>query len=177
MIAVVTSIGETTTDLCIWSLERQGFEVALYKSNTSLWQKLKDIYSTLQDDFIRVDADVIVNNKLQELIMAEEMLWFQALTFDWYKMDLAHGGIQYIRKPCIKIINKHIDEAQRLERPETYLSRLDEFYNPRSFGTFDKICGIHGYKQADLKRVKDTKMRRKQWGNYDWELAERIEAL
>ena len=28
MKAFVTSIGEPTTDLCVWALERQGFDVA-----------------------------------------------------------------------------------------------------------------------------------------------------
>lgn len=181
MRAVITSIDETTTDLCEWSLNRLGFRTYIVRSQkTTLYQKLVtlfDIQDIMDEDFIRVDADVVVNKNVLELIKKEELLWYQALTFDWFKQDVTHGGIQFIRKESFPIIKKHLHEAERMERPETYLSRLQEFHNPRVFGTYEKICGLHGYKQKDVERVKLTKFRRGQQDNYDWELAERLEEL
>lgn len=176
MKAFVTSIGESTTDLCIWSLTRQGFDVVLILNPRSLWSKLKDIYEQAEDDFIRVDADVVVNRNIKELIKLKDKLWCQSLTYDWFKQDVTHGGVQFIRKDAIQVLRDNVHKAERLERPESHMFRLEEFHNPRKCGTFDVICGLNGYKQTDIKRVRDTKERRNQTG-YDWELAERISAL
>lgn len=175
--AFVTSIGETTTDLCVWSLERLGFDVELVQSPTSLWDKLRYIFNKADDEFVRVDADVVVNKNVLELVKQDELWWYQGLTFDWFKQDTTHGGVQFVRKPAFDIVRRHIDEAHRLDRPESYLFRLQELHNPRRCGTFDRICGLHGYKQSDTSRVFDTKQRRGQSESYDWELAERIEEL
>lgn len=178
MIAYVTSIGESTTELCKWALERQGFQVFVLNEPTSLWDKLNKIFkATKKGDVLRVDADVIVNKNVKELVQQTDYLWYQALTYDWFKQDVTHGGVQFIREAAIPTILKHIDEAHRLERPESYLYRLEEFHNPRVCGTFEKVCGLNGYKQTDVKRVYDTKVRRGQIDNYDFELAERIETL
>ena len=180
MRAIVTSIGESTTELCEWSLHRLGFRVQTIRSGTSLWGKLQtifDIESLIGEDFLRVDADVIVNKNVLELIELKDLWWYQGLTFDWNKQDISHGGIQFIRSEAIPAIKRHINEARNMERPESYLSRLEEFHNPRRFGTFEKICGLHSYKQDDIERIKATKYRRGHYDDYDWELAERISVL
>lgn len=182
MRAYVTSIGEPTTDLCCWSLKRLGFVPILIKDvgrrgRTTLWEKLETIFDEAEDDFIRVDADTIVNSNIRELIEQAELWWYQTLTFDWYKQDTTHGGIQFIRKPALKAIKQHLHEAKDKDRPESYLFRLAEFHEPRLCGTFEKICGITGYHQNDYARVKAQKLRRGQYGNYDFELAERLDAL
>jgi len=177
MIACVTSIGEATTDLCVWSLERQGFEVRLYKSDTSLWAKLRDIYRDMDEDFLRVDADVICNGNVLQLTQLSDAWWYQGMVFEWFRMDLGHGGVQFIRKECLPALREHVGEAEQLERPESYMSRLAEFHNPRRFQSFEKVCGIHGYGQTDIKRIRETKNRRGQHGDYDWDLAAKIEAL
>lgn len=174
----ITSVGESTTDICQWSLERLGFKPIVIKDTTSLWDKLNRIFKSAEEDILRIDADVIVNRNVINLTKQNELWWYQALTFDWHKQDITHGGIQFIRKECLPAIKKHINEAARLERPESYLSRLEEFHNPRVFGTYEVVCGLNGYKQdqADIDRVKNTKLRRGQSG-YDWELAKEIEQL
>lgn len=180
MRAVITSLGEPTTELCYWALTRLGFRVYVVKSSTSLWGKLNTIFNIeeiLEEDFLRVDSDVIVNKNVLELVQQKDLWWYQGLTFDWFKQDSSHGGVQFYRKECFPAIKKHIAEAENEERPETYLSRLPEFMEPRQFGTFEKICGLHGYKQDDVERIKATKARRGQYDNYDFELAERISAL
>lgn len=175
--AYVTSIGEPTTDLCVWSLERQGFKVKLLQDKTSLWDKLVRIYDEAREDFIRVDADVIVNRNVKQLIKQRELWWYQTMTYDWHKQDTTHGGIQFIRKEAQPFIREHIQEAHRLERPESYLYRLEAFHKPRKCGTFDKICGLNGYGQTDVGRIFDTKQRRGQLDNYDFELASKVSAL
>lgn len=177
MKAFVTSIGEVTTDLCIWSLERQGLEVELVKGQDSLASKLEYIFATATDNFVRVDADVIVNRNIKELIKQDQAWWYQARCFGWYSQDVIHGGIQFVRKQAIPIVQKHIQEAFNKERPESYLYRLPEFHNPRRCLTFDKVCGLHGYAQNDYKRVIGVKTRRGQLDNYDFELAERLDLL
>lgn len=177
MKAYVTSIGEPTTDLCVWALERQGFDVVLIKDPSTLWTKLKTIYDMADDDFIRVDADVIVNKNVRDLIKEEGLLWYQSLCYSWFSQDVTHGGVQFIRKEAIPVLRKHIDEATRRERPESYMFRLEAFHNPRVCGTFEKMCGLHGYAQNDINRVKQTKVRRGQMDNYDFELSERLSAL
>lgn len=174
----ITSIGESTTPLCYWSLERLGFEPYLIRhKNTSLWEKLKEIFEMENKDFLRVDADVVCNRNTLKLIEQENAFWFQGLTFDWFKQDITHGGVQFIRKEAIPIIRKHIEEAKAEERPETYLSRLEEFHNPRTFQTFEEICGVQGYKQKNKKRIEETKIRRDVYEDYDWELAYMLEQL
>lgn len=177
VVAYITSIGERTTELCKWSLERQGFEVVTLQDPSSLWDKLKRIYLMADDDFLRVDADVIVNRNVKELVKQDELFWYQSLCYGWFSQDIIHGGIQFVRKEALPTLRKHIDEPVRLDRPESYMFRLAEFHNPRVCGTFERICGIHGYKQDDIDRVKEVKWKRGQMSNYDFELAKRIEEL
>jgi hypothetical protein len=177
MIAYITSINEPTTEICRWALDRLGFTTVLYIDQTSLWNKLEGIFEEATDDFLRVDADVIVNKNVLDLVALDELWWYQGMTYDWHKQDVTNGGVQFIRKECIKPVLKHIKEAEEQERPESYLYRLEEFHNPRMCDTYDKVCGLNGYKQNDIQRVKETKLRRGQYHNYDWELAERVSAL
>ncbi len=181
MITVVTSIGEQTTDLCVWSLKRLNFKPeVLNDPDTTLWQKLEMIYYYAKDeDILRVDADVVVNKNILEMVKQDKLWWYQALCYGWFNQDVIHGGVQFIRKQSLPAIRYHLQEARKLERPESYLSRLPEFHNPRVFGTFEKVCGIHGYGQFshDVIRAKATKIRRNQYENYDFELAERLSML
>lgn len=179
MRAYVTSIGEATTSLSVWSLERLGFEVILIEdAQTTLWDKLLQIFKGADDDFLRVDADVIVNRNILDMVKYEnDLVWTQALTYDWHKQDITHGGIQFIRKEAIQSVRNHIYEAKWRDRPESYLYRLREFHQPRVCGTFEKVCGLNGYGQDDVERVKQVKLRRMQYDNYDFELSERISQL
>lgn len=172
MQAFVTSIGEPTTDLCIWSLERQGYDVKLVKGTDSLASKLEYIYHEAQDNFIRVDADIIVNRHIKELELPLNVWWLQASCFGWYSQDIIEGGIQYVGKQCLPILRDRVHECLEKERPETYMYRLAEFHNPRRCVSSEIVCGIHGWGQTDIARVKAVKQRRGQMDNYDFELAE-----
>lgn len=179
MIAYITSIYENTADICKWSLERNGFTVFEVKGQDSLAEKLKYIYMHSNDDFLRVDADVIPNKNITydyvKTLNEKNVWWYQFLTYDWYKQDLTHGGIQFIKREALSLLRENIDKYMKAERPESQMYRLPEFHYPRRGKTIDIIAGLHGYKQSDTERVKQTKNRRKQ--EYDWELYERITKL
>lgn len=182
MKAYVTSIGEPTTELCKWSLERNGFDVLVIKDSSTLAEKLKYIYQIADDDFIRVDADVIVNrNCTQENIRRlmrdhqyKHAVWLQFTTFDWLSQDLAHGGVQLITRQALSDLRSHVHEAINKERPESYMYRIDAFQEPRVCLSHYAVMGLHGYGQTDLQRIKDTKSRRGQYDNYDWEIVDKL---
>ena len=176
MKAFVTSIGEPTTELCVWSLERQGFDVELIFGSSSLAEKLQIIYDKADDDFIRVDADVIVTRKIKLLDKPDNAWWVQAQCFDMYKQDVMYGGVQWIGKECLPALRNNIGRQMQAERPETAMFRLEEFYSPRRCMSVDLLCGIHGFRN-DTKVAEATKIRRGQINDYDFELAERMEQL
>lgn len=183
MKAVVFSIGETTTDLCIWSLKRNGFDVVLYRDRNSLWHKLNQMYHEFDEDLVRVDADVVPNKHLTPDNVIEianknsSAWWLQFLTYDWFKQDTTHGGISFIKQKAFTAIRKHINEHEYKERPETELYRLSEFHDPRRCVSVERIMGIHGYAVRDIRRVRETKIRRGQIENYDFELARKLGEL
>ncbi len=182
MKAYVTSIGESTTDLCIWALERNGFDVVLLKSKDSLLDKLKRIYEQANDDFVRVDADVVVNKSLtvdyvKQLNLSDEYWWTQLQTFDWFKQTVMYGGVQVIKKEAIQYLRKYADSFKNSDRPETQLSRIDEFHSPRRFTSLNFVAGIHGFAQNDTERVIAQKRKRDYFDTYDFELANKLEGL
>ena len=176
MRAYVTSIGEPTTEICVWSLERSGFDVTLVKDSSSLWSKLKFIYHDTDEDFLRIDADTIPNRNIQILENPVEAWWVQYTHFEWYRQDVGYGGVQFIKKEALEALRANVDRFRDLDRPETELSRIKEFYEPRRFISSDRIMGVHNYRN-NLKRVRGVKANRGQSSSYDWELAERLESL
>lgn len=177
MIAYVTSVGEPTTDLCIWALERHGIKTQLLSTNITLAEKLQLIYKYAKTDFLRVDADVIVNRNITKLPAFNEVWWYQYKTFDWWRQDLGNGGVQYISKKALPFLRQYIGSFMEAERPETQMFRLPEFDNPRRCITLDQVMGLHGYGQDDVQSVIETKTRRGQLASYDFELAEQISKL
>lgn len=182
MRVLITSIGEATTPLCYWALERQGFDVQLLQdSQTSLWEKLRWIYNNTDEDFLRVDADTIVNRNcnprnIKRDAKDKEIWWLQFNTFDVYKQDLTWGGVQYIKKESLPYLRAQIMEAEFKERPESYMYRIKPFHDPRRCITNDTIMGLNGIfkMNSEVVRAKQTKERRGQSDSYDWELFEKI---
>lgn len=183
MKAYVTSIGERTTDLCVWALERNGFEVVLIQNDRPLASKLEQIYNMADDDFIRVDADVIVNKTLTPQFVSQEIVepqwWNQYQTFGWFQQNIIWGGVQFIKKEAIPILRQSVYQVAKEDRPETAMSRLEAFYNPRRFESIPACVGIHGFGQSiqDIDRVIAQKKRRNYFHTYDFELASKIERL
>lgn len=178
MIAYITSIDEPTTNLCEWSLNRNGFEVKVLNDSRTLAHKLKAIYNNIDEDFVRVDADVVPNKNLKPDFLSKfrKLWWYQFLTYDWYLQGTTHGGVQFIKKESLPALRANIDSFLDAERPESQMYRLDEFHNPRRCKTVNAIMGLHGYGQTDIERVKQVKERRGQH-HYDWELVKKLEEV
>ena len=105
-----------------------------------------------------MDADVIANSNVQMFGLQgmSDTWWGQYLTFDMYKCDVTHGGIQLIKKEALKIPKEPISaKFMHDERPETRMYRLDEL-NPHC-ATREVILGVHGWGGQDIKQVKPTK--------------------
>lgn len=180
MKAFVTSLGEPTTELCLWSLRRNGFDPVLIEGKDSLAQKLKRIYEQADGGFVRVDGDVVPNKRLDTncvVPVLPHFWWYQFTTFDWYQQRVMPGGVHFITKEAIPILRSNIDKFMTAERPESQLYRLDEFHNPRRCVTEYINVGLHGFGVRDLKPIWETKKRRGQLGNYDFELVERLNKL
>jgi hypothetical protein len=176
MRAFITSIGEPTTDLCVWQLKRMGFDITIIRDNRSLGEKLEDIYSQADDDFLRVDADVIVNRSVKAVEkMNKNLWWVQYKTFDMYKLDLTNGGVQYISKKILPALRANISRFKHDDRPESRMYRLEEFDERWRFKNAENVVGVHGFGQKDWQRVKKTKDNRKYSNEYDFVLVERMQ--
>lgn len=177
----VFSIGENTTDLCVELMQEMGFKTVLYKDPTSLWSKLKRFYAdalkTRDEEFIRIDADIIPNKRVLDLIKVNDgCLWHSAVGFDWYTQQRGTISIHHMKREAVAMCLENIESAKEENRPETYLWRLEEFHWPRVCHNVDINCGLHGYAQKEQRqRIKNLKASRSQ--DYDWSLVERIEAL
>jgi hypothetical protein len=182
MKAVITSIGEPTTPICKWALERNGFNIVEYNDpTTTLAEKLIQIFYEIDEDFLRVDADLIVNRnmtpELLESLDDKDIWWWQFIAFDWYKMDTNHT-MSFIKKQALPALRANAKRFRADLRPETQLSRIGEFYEPRRFKTLEnRVMGIHGYGIRDLKPVIKLKSQRGQSHLYDFELTQRMNQL
>lgn len=177
----VFSIGEATTDLCMWALERFGFEPVLYQDNTLLWEKLKRFYNEPGEMLYRCDADIIPNRdsiKITQLDYSETW-WWHTKGWGWYRQNITSISIAGMTRQAADIAAKHIDEAKNASRPETAMSRLPEFFSPRRYNVADLVTGLHGYGQttADIARVRAVKHERRQDELFDWGMFNSIRRL
>lgn len=169
------SIGEPTTEIAKWAVERQGFEVVLYQDKTTLWAKLKRMLEEFDEDILRVDADVICNDRIKYLKPGGKTVWTQSHCYDWYKQNVIPCSVGVITAEAMNTCRTLIDEYKNDSRPETRLWRLDPFHSPRICRVLPTVVGVHGYKQTDLARIKAQKAERGQ--AYDWELYEAVSKL
>jgi hypothetical protein len=175
MKAYITSIGERTTDICKWQLERLGFDTVLLDKKESWERKYRKFIETANEDCWRIDADVIVNKKIKKVsgIIYSTAIMIQFKVFDFYKNDIHIGQPIFYKKEAIDIIKKNIDEI-RPDRPEASAWRLEEI-NPRTY-TDDTILGMHGFFQdkETRERARENKIARKQIDDFDFELVEKL---
>ncbi len=179
MKAYITSIGEPTTGLCFLQLAHMGFDPVVLDGPTSLWAKLQVIYNDANEDFIRIDADVIPNRNVANFWQNthEAVWWVQSSIFDWYKQDIGTGGIHFIRKEALPALRQGIKPFSDAQRPESQMFRLSAFHEPRRCITSTVVAGLHGYGQNDVERVRQVKRERKQENYYDWDLVEALAHL
>jgi hypothetical protein len=80
----------------------------LIDGGSLLVDKLKTIYEKADDDFVRVDADVVPSRNFMLstifLWLSEKFpdaWWIQFLCYDWLKQYPSYGGIQFIMKEAL----------------------------------------------------------------------------
>jgi len=183
MRAFVTTIGEKTTELCIKQLKRYGFEVILLDGKelwASKYTRFIEEADKLDEDILRVDADIIVNKNIQEIPYYEyynsgvSMVQFKH--WDFYKNDLGQGNPVWYSAEAIKIIKDYLQYIDP-HRPETWAWRLSDI-RPYT-ETSDSVVGIHGIAQSkeDIKRAFEHKKLRGQLQDFDFDLAYKINKL
>ena len=180
MIAYVTTIGEQTTDLCVWQLQRLEFEVVVIDGMEPWVLKYRRFITAAKaygGPCIRIDADVIVNADF--VVELSRMPGSSYIMAQWqeyclYKNGLTHASPVWYAHEALEIIHSNLENLDPI-RPETSAWRLPEINEQTK--TWDGIVGFHGFfqDQAAIARAKHNKQMRGQEG-YDWELVERIKA-
>lgn len=188
MKAYLFSKGETTTELAQWSLERLGFVVVLiYDTNTTFFDKYKLFLEMAVDSedeiVVRADADVIVHKNFGKLVddfvneyNGEGFWWVCGRGFCFLKMETIDTAPQIIARPALLSALANLGKFKDATRPETELTRLADFYDPRRFEAQDIFTGLHGYKQSqsDIDRVIAMKKLRNQYDEWDHDLINKL---
>ena len=173
MKAFITSIGEKTTKICCEQLSKFGFEIILLDEIEPWINKYKKFINMANEDCLRVDADIIVNEQIKLIGLEKSESWMrQYTTYDLYQNRLKSSSPVFYKKEAIELIRKHLNTLNS-NRPETAASRLKGM--PQIL-TSDLVVGMHGFFQDEeaVKRAKANKINRKQIQNYDFDLTFKI---
>ena len=173
MKAYLTSIGEPTTPIAKWQLERLGFEVVLLDEVEPWVVKYKKFINIAQENCLRVDADVVVNKKILGCLKLPDDIMAQFNCYDFYGNDTWNTCPVYYGSKILEIIRKNIDKIGD-KRPETDAWRLPEVVKHTI--TFGKIIyGSHGIGASKemIERAKQNKQDRNQLNQFDFELVEK----
>lgn len=180
MKAYLTTIGEPTTEICKEQLERFGFDVVVLDGAEPWAQKYARFIETADEDCIRIDADVILNQNIKEAINGlkyqPQMLMVQWSCYDLYRNNIGVCSPVFYSKKALEIIREDFKDLD-LRRPEATawrLKRINEFT-----ATKDWVVGMHGFFQDKdhLARHLENKIERKQMEDYDFELAKKLTKL
>jgi hypothetical protein len=175
MKAYLCTIGERTTEVCKWQLERLGFEVVVLDEIEPWCVKYARFIQMANEDCIRIDADVILNDKILLDIdqIPENILMAQFQYFDFYRNEVGGGNPCFYSKACLDILKTKLDEIDE-RRPEASAWRLKEINDFTM--TCERICGMHGFgcDKEMLERAKKNKEDRGQINLYDFDLAEKL---
>ena len=137
MRAYLTSIGETSEQVCKNQLNKLGFEVILMNDKEDWPTKYKKFINLADDDCLRIDADVILFNdfkipKLPKICMAQWQV------VDFRKLALHVGQPIYYSKKLLDIV-KTLPVS--IHRPETSMWRRPEIINHTL--TIKEVAGLH----------------------------------
>jgi len=75
MKAFITSIGEKTTKICCEQLSKFGFEIILLDEIEPWINKYKKFINMANEDCLRVDADIIVNEQIKLIGLEKSESW------------------------------------------------------------------------------------------------------
>jgi hypothetical protein len=171
MRAYLTSIGEKTTWITYDLLEEYGFEVVLLDKKESWEDKYKSFLRMADEDCLRIDADVIPNEKIKEITenYGNEHYMVQFKGYDFYRNGIGVIGVTFYSKEALEIIRNNLDKID-WRRPEATAWRLKDINNETL--TEDKIVGTHGYlaNKEEIKRHLQHKIERKQILDYNFDL-------
>lgn len=173
----ITSINESTEQVCKWQLERLGFEVVLLNEVEPWIDKYKKFINFANDNCLRVDADVIVNKNILGCLQLGDMTMAQFNCYDFYKNDTGNTCPVYYGSKILEIIRQNLDKIDS-ERPETSAWRLPEVVKHTM--TFDKIIyGSHGIGASKemIERAKQNKIDRGQIADYDFGLVNKMREI
>jgi len=180
MIAYVTSIGEATTGICVWQLKRFGFEVILLGGKEDWFDKycrFIDEAEKRNENCFRVDADIIVNKKIESIEFYDYDFYMAQFTvWDFYKNDISQSCPILYGIDSFKIIKNNLNKIDK-QRPECSASRLEKIH-PR-FVKNSTIVGMHGFFQDldDQKRAYESRKRKNQLDEFDFDLVNKIREL
>ena len=178
MKAYVSSFGEKTTELCCSQLERFGFEVVLMDEKEEWHKKYKRFIQIANEDCLRIDADVIVNEKIKQLgVGLSKRVWIESFTlYDLYRNGLFQGSPIYYKTEALDFLKKNLDRITPL-RPEASALRLKGI-NEHKYQNDIIVVGMHGFFQDDetVKRAKSNKEQRGQTG-FEFDLVNKLRNL
>jgi hypothetical protein len=175
MKAVITSIGEPTTDLCAKLMHKFGFDVEIMDEDIPWPQKFRKFIETHNEDCVRLDADCLPLPPVVRLLDWPTRAWIvQTEQVDLYSWNLKPGGPLLYRKCALDFIRQNIEEID-WRRPEATAWRLAEV-NGRT-ETVRVLSCLHGFFQMpeDNKRSLAHRIDRRQL--YESEIVEEITNL
>ena len=137
MRAYITSIGESTEQVCKSQLEKLGFEVVLLNEKESWPVKYKRFIDMANEDCLRIDADIILFNdfKIPEM---EDCVMAQFQVIDRKKFAIHSGQPVYYSKKLLDIAKTL---PIRENRPETSMWREPEII--KYTRTIKGVVGLH----------------------------------
>jgi hypothetical protein len=147
---VVFSRGEATTQLCIESIYRQGFDVEVWADDDSYANKLVRL-CMLKQEVIVVSADVIVNSHFPRFVEScitnrDNVVWCKPHGFSWWTQELRPIGVMYLHPRALSIIEKNISSAANTSNIDMSLWVLPSFKQPFNTAKLSSmVVGIEGY--------------------------------
>jgi hypothetical protein len=176
--AYLCTIGERTTEVCKWQLERLGFDVVVLDEVEPWCVKYGRFIQMADEDCIRIDADVILNDKIILDIdqIPENILMAQFQYFDFYRNEVGVGNPCFYSKACLDILKTKLGDIDE-HRPEASAWRLKEINDFTM--TCERVCGMHGFFQDNMTiaRAKKNKEDRGQINLYDFALVDKINEM
>lgn len=182
--AYVTSVGERTTDVCVWALKRNGWKVEIMSEREpwpDKYARFVEIAAHEAVPCLRVDADQILGKIATPQFMLEKLgdgLFAQFRLFDLYQMAPFHTSPLFYLPEALQQAHKLISREQMDEtRPEASIMRHPSLDPHRR--DHDEIIGIHGFYQdfETVERAKANKRARGQMDRYDFALADKLTKL
>ncbi len=176
----ITSIGESTTELCAKQFKKYGFDVVVL-SEDELWpakyKRFIKLANETKEDVIRVDADIIPNKNIAQLPTLAEIFKnayaVQFKTLNFLSMDLYPSTPMIYKKTGLHVMATLVDRI-KTERPESEMCRFPEVND--FVWTSPVVMGINGFfqKEKDFERQIDHRIARGQVEQYDFPLAEEV---